>query len=309
MSLPSYPQTDTPLKMSSTEPIHLIIDGDNHLYRAYFKHARMRNGDDSVSALFGMPRIVASMIKKLKPAEVYIVWDGFRDKDRVKIHPEYKKSKARLGFDKDDLIRQKNLLMGIFGYLGIPQLHSPEIEGDDHSYMLARKLRASGKRVVIASSDKDFRQVISENLSLWDDRNNQMVTLENCETLFGYTPKQCADYLTLAGDTSDNIKGYPGMGEVRSLQFIKDHVSIKIYLKKRKPHGIQLDLKKLQEVVDTSGILVNLKMFYLRFLKGRKKVTFINERKSFNKKGYKSLCMRYGLRTHQAKTFIKTFQL
>lgn len=293
--------------MQSTKRPYLVIDGDNELYRAFFKHSNMEYGGQKTGALFGMPRSVSSMIKKLKPKKVFIVWDGKKDPIRKELAQDYKLTKARLGVDKEDAFRQKNILMAMFTNLGIDQLHKHNIEGDDHTYMMVRELRKKGRPIVIVSTDKDFRQLISEKVSIWNDRKNEMTTKENCKSLHGYDADECVDTLCLMGDKSDNLAGYPGMGEKTTRKLLDEFGSIRNFLSDSSNEFSRLDHENLKRVYSVMREMVDLKYFYNKNLKGKKKLTLFEG--DLNPKKHRELCEKYGLKTHQGAKFIKSFQV
>lgn len=295
--------------MQSIKNPYVVVDGDNELYRAFYKHSNMSFKGEGTGALFGMPRSISSIIKKLKPKALTIVWDGKKDPRRIELVPEYKKGTTRLGkaSSKEDAYRQKQILMNLFESLGVTQAHRHNIEGDDHTYMVVRELRKQGKNVIIVSSDKDFRQLISPQVSIWNDRANVMTTFENCKELHGYTPRQCVDTLALVGDTSDNLKGYPGMGEKSTINFLEEFGSVKRFLKDKAATFSRIDRKTLKEVYPVMREMIDLRFFYNQNLKGNRVVTIITPKKK--KPRYIKICKKYGLKTHQLGKFIKSFKL
>lgn len=286
----------------------VVIDGDNQLYRAFFKFARLKNDGKSVAALYGMPKIVSSILKKLKPKDYYLVWDGKKDPRRKELQPEYKRTKTRLGFDKEDAIRQKEVLKNLFEALGVKQVHRHNIEGDDHLYMMVRELRKQGENIIIVSTDKDFRQLISKQVSIWDDRNNILTTKDNCKDLHGYDAHHCVDYLCLTGDKSDNLKGYPGIGDVTALNLLDEYGSIKNILSSDVKIK-RVDRKKLRIIYKVMREMVDLRYFYLKNIKGNRRLTIHNEEGKRNKKHYLKICKNHNLKTHQSKKFIKSFRV
>tara|TARA_R110001599_G_scaffold15757_1_gene65341 strand:+ start:13770 stop:14657 length:888 start_codon:yes stop_codon:yes gene_type:complete len=288
---------------------YVIVDGDNELYRAFYKHERMTHSDLGTGALFGMPRSISSIIKKLKPAHITIAWDGKRDKRRIEITPDYKKGPTRLGKAqaKEDAFRQKDILRNLFEKLGIDQAHRHNIEGDDHIYMVVREWRKAGRDIIIVSSDKDFRQLISPKVSIWNDRMNKMTTYDNCKELHGYASYECSDTLCLVGDTSDNLKGYPGVGDKTAEKFLMEFGSIKKFLKDKNLTFKRIDRKTLKSVYGEMREMVNLKYFYLKNIKGNREVTIYKGNKDRDK--YLAICKKHGLKTHQGSNFINTFKL
>lgn len=297
--------TKSPSRLNIKKPI-LVIDGDNQLYRAFFANQGLTTGGKSTSAIFGVPKIVASLIKKFQPSKIIIVWDGRKAKERVALLPNYKESKARLGFDKTDLIRQKEVLKRIFRYLGIPQVYDEFIEGDDHLAMVVdREYNTTDKDIVIVSADKDFRQLLSERISIWDDRDNFLTTKGNCKNRWGYRGNQCVDYLILTGDHSDNIPGYGGIGEKRAPQFL-DQTSIKAYLKDTGPEIMKIDRKKLKEVYKRNSMLIDLRKFREAHL-STKLPNYTNTKGKVNTKRLFRILDRFGIKSFKQPEFLNPF--
>lgn len=286
----------------------LVIDGDNMCYRAYFAYTRMQSKGQSVSAIYGFPSILASLVKKQKPDELVICWDGFKSKHRMKLCPAYKQGKARLSIDKEDLIAQKIVLQNMFTHLGVIQYYHPDVEGDDMIYMAARHYRKKGAEVYLVSSDKDFRQLLSPNLCILDERANKLINEANHFSIFKHNANQSLDYLIMLGDKSDNIKGYAGIGERKANTFLHHMGSIHNYLTTKGNDVSHVNKRKLEEVYLINREMIGLKYFF----KKHKKELMPNYRKisgskTTNVERFKDLCKKYNLKTFLYETFYTTF--
>jgi 5'-3' exonuclease len=208
----------------------VLIDGRNLLYRSHFSHNGLQSKGESTSAIFGYPSILKSIIWKLKPKKIYVVWDGKKSQRRMELLPDYKRrDKPRLGFDYEDFDRQEKVVKQILKYLGISQVYHPRMEADDLIYALSERYKKT-RNVYIVSSDKDFDQLLCSRVRIWNDKDNKLITHKNCKKLKGYTPEQCVSFLALTGDKSDNIPGYKGIGEKKAIQFLEKHGSIESWL-------------------------------------------------------------------------------
>ena len=136
----------------------LLIDGNNLLYRCYYKFSGMvsKKGKPS-SMVFGYPYTLRSLLNRFEPKEVYNVFDGGRDRKRMEILPTYKEREQKLGFDIDDFREQKQVVMDLLTNMNLSVIWERYKEADDLIYILVRKLSKNNK-VIIVSSDKDFNQ-------------------------------------------------------------------------------------------------------------------------------------------------------
>jgi DNA polymerase-1 len=243
----------------------LIVDGNNLAYRAYYKFSGLTGpGGKPTSCIYGFPFILKSIISKFKPDYVYVVFDGHKDKRRCKIHPSYKERKQKLGFDFEDFKRQKEEVMALVTRLNCQVIFHSEMEADDLIYLLCRRLR--GEKMIL-SSDKDFNQLVNAETSIYNPSKEIRITTKTIERHFGYTPEQAVDYLCLTGDSSDNIPGYPGIGEKRGMDFLKEHSSIRKFLKSNAQHKL-IKNALLAEIYTRNRYLIDLRYFYRKFLLG-----------------------------------------
>ena len=140
-------------------PKAIIIDGNNLLHRAYHQYKQMRASDGKPSGVvFGVPYMLWSLIRNHKPEDIVMVFDGGRDRNRLKAHPDYKKKEPKADFDYEDFIKQKTAAMGICNSLGIKITHRKDLEADDVIWLQARRWEKKGYQVMIVSTDKDFVQ-------------------------------------------------------------------------------------------------------------------------------------------------------
>lgn len=291
--------------------IIVIIDGNNTLYRAHFSHLGLDYKGKLVSAIYGMPQIVASIIKRLKPNDLYLCWDGKKSKRRLEICPDYKGKRKKFGFDYEQIIKQRLTCMRIFRCLGVKQVYSQNMEADDYIYMLVRKFKKDPNNLIyIVSSDKDFHQLLCSNVKIWNDKEKRLITKNNLIKYFPYTPKQCVDYLSLVGDSSDNIKGYRGMGEKRTPTFLNDFASIENFLNSKKEYK-GVNKEKLQQLYLINKELIDLKYFYEKNIKGKIKIEYYKNLESPKPKinTLRKICAKYNIKTFLKSNFINSYKL
>lgn len=289
----------------------VIIDGNNCMYRAHYSHLNLEHNEILVSAIYGMPSIISSVIKRLKPNQFFICWDGKKHKRRLELCPEYKGKRKKFGFDYEQIISQKPICMRLFKLLGLQQIHNIDMEADDYIYALVRKYKKNpNNEIFIVSTDKDFHQLLCKNVKIWDDKSKILLTKNNLIKYFPYTSKQCVDYLILCGDTSDNIKGYPGVGEKTIPKFLEEHSSIESFINSDKTFK-RIDKKKLAKVWAINNELINLKYFYKKNIKGKIEITYYNDIKfpKLHKINFRKLCIKYGIKSFLKTKFIESFKL
>jgi DNA polymerase-1 len=296
----------------------LLIDSNNRCWASYHAYSRLSYKGESVSILYGLPSIVSSTIKKLNADKTIMVWDGKHDSERVKIHPNYKERDKKSLVDYESFMEQKSTVYSMVRFLGIPQALNATMEADDLIYSLVRKNLKKYDEITIVSGDKDFNQLVrpyskkkgTAAVNIFNDSKKLTLDHKNMETQFGYTPKQTVDYLSLVGDKSDNIPGYPGIGDKRARDLLSKYGSVAGFLKSSDSHN-QINKEKLLEVMEINRILIDLRYFHKTFIKGnpKKKIKWINNEENPEKdiKKFKKLCAKYGMKKLMGKSFLNTF--
>lgn len=288
----------------------LVVDGNNLLHRVYYKFSSMRSfNGSSTSISYGFPMVLQSIITKIKPKKVIVVFDGGRSKYRIDLLPDYKRRIRKDSFDADDFYRQFDIVKKFLEILCIPYIQMENEEADDLIWLVARKFKRK-YRVIIMSSDKDFNQLLSKNITIWNPKRKMMVTIDNVKELFGYHHYQCVDYLSLDGDNSDNIKGYKGVGIKTAIKFLEEHNSIKEYLLSPKEITFKkIDKPQLEEIWLKNRLLIDIKLYCRKYIDYKK---FKRSRTIFNKeidiKELKLICADNSIKSFIKKPFIKTFK-
>lgn len=289
-----------------SKPIVLITDGDNLLHRAYHKFGGFTSQEGNPSSIiFGAPYLLRAMMVKVEPTKVVGVFDGGRDIERKKVLPGYKDREHREDFDYENFISQKNKVMGLFSYLGISVVWEKGKEADDLIYSLTRYYKAKGWYVVILSSDKDFHQLIDEDVSIFSPTKEAMITHKTYQRHLLYTPAHCVDWLIIDGDKSDKIPGYPGMGEKRIQAFFTQFNSIRAYLKSD-VKGF-MDREKLKTIYKRNRLLIDLAYFWKKFHKNLP-IPWLYKDPIFNMIRVAHIAREYNVKTLLKPDFIKTFK-
>jgi DNA polymerase-1 len=169
------------------------------------------------------------MLEKLRavlaPEGLMVVWDGGLSPERMAAHPEYKAQRPEM---PADLRPQLDEIGRYLAAAGLASYCGERVEADDYIACLARRAAAAGWSVVIASSDKDFMQLVSARIGLWNpnDKAGAVWTREQVLAKTGVEPEQVAGWLALMGDTVDNIPGVPGVGPKTAAELLRQFGSV-----------------------------------------------------------------------------------
>jgi DNA polymerase-1 len=204
----------------------LIVDGHAYAYRAFHAIRELRSpSGQPTNAIYGFVKMLAKMRATIGPTHLIVVWDGGLSAERLSALPEYKAQRPEM---PDALSSQ---LDGIVSYLKAANVASfcgDGVEADDYIACLARRAAETGMAVVIASSDKDFMQLVSPRVGLLNpnDKSEAVWTDEQVRGKAGVGPSQIVDWLSLMGDSVDNIPGVPGVGPKTAADLLKQFGSV-----------------------------------------------------------------------------------
>lgn len=282
----------------------LLIDGENILHQSFHKFEKLKSTDGRPSgAIFGFFKSLHMYIDRFNPKEVYITFDNGHSEFRDKLNPNYKGHRKNISIDYESLQLQKAEIMKILRYLRINYIFdknkSYNYEGDDFlAYLVLKKFNKD--KVTIVSSDKDFNQLISSSVKIFNPRKEQYVREDNCKDLFEYSPEETVDYLSLVGDKSDDIEGYPGMGPKKTRIFLDKYGSIKDYLKDHEDEKMKAVYEKNKQLIDLRWYIKNVPLKSLPMKRYKDKNLKLEK--------FKEICITYSLASFMTNNFIKVFQ-
>src|SRR4030095_15955191 len=202
----------------------LIVDGHAYAYRAFHAIRSLNSPSGApTNAIFGFIKMTQKMRVQLEPSHVLVVWDGGLAAERVAEHPEYKTQRPPM---PDDLESQIDGIVSWVQSAGLASLGAEGVEADDWIASIARHA-AETMPVVIASSDKDFMQLVSPAIGLLkpNDKTERIWTADDVRAKTGVGPAQIVDWLALIGDSVDNIPGVPGVGPKTAADLIRQSES------------------------------------------------------------------------------------
>jgi DNA polymerase I len=205
----------------------LIIDGHAYAYRAFHAIRDLRSPEGRpTNAIFGFVKMLAKMRLTIRPTHLIVVWDGGLCANRMAALPEYKAHRPDM---PDDLKPQLDEIGEYLKAAGIASFCGEGVEADDYIACLARHAVDAGMTVVIASSDKDFMQLVSPRIGLLNpnDKSETIWTDEQVRGKAGVEPSQVVDWLSLMGDSVDNIPGVPGVGPKTAADLLKRFGSVR----------------------------------------------------------------------------------
>ena len=201
-------------------PTLTLIDGSSYLYRAFHALPPLTNAHgEPTGALFG---IVNMLRTTMKAGSDYVafVCDAPGRTFRDDLYADYKANRPSM---PDDLRAQVEPMMKIVGALGFPILCSPGVEADDVIGTLARQAAAAGIHTVISTGDKDFAQLVDSHVLLVNTMTSTTMDTDGVIAKFGVRPDQIVDYLTLVGDTVDNVPGVEKCGPKTAAKWLAEY--------------------------------------------------------------------------------------
>lgn len=208
----------------------LIVDGHAYAYRAFHAIRSLRSPSGRpTNAIYGFVKMLEKMRQAVGPTHLIVVWDGGLSSDRLAALPDYKAHRPEM---PADLRPQLDEIGEYLAAAGVPACCQDGVEADDYIACLARRAAAAGWNVVIASSDKDFMQLVSAEVGLLNpnDKTGAIWGREQVLAKTGVAPEQVADWLALMGDAVDNIPGVPGVGPKTATELLKQFGSVETLL-------------------------------------------------------------------------------
>ncbi|MDX1940288.1 MAG: DNA polymerase I [Saprospiraceae bacterium] len=209
---------------NKVQPTLYLIDGSGFIFRAFYAIQMMNRPDGTpVNAVFGFCNMLNRLQSDVKAIHAAVIFDAARKTFRNEIYPEYKAHRPEA---PEELRPQFALVREAARAFGFPSIESEGYEADDLIATYAKVARANSWNVVIVSSDKDLMQLIREGVALQDPLKNKPITDAEVLEKFGVPPSQVIDVQALAGDSTDNIPGAPGIGVKTAAQLITEFGSL-----------------------------------------------------------------------------------
>jgi DNA polymerase-1 len=193
------------------KPDHVyLIDGSGYIFRAFHALPPLTRSDGTpVNAVLGFSNMLLKLIEDSDAECIAVIFDAGRKTFRNEIYAEYKAHRPEA---PPELIPQFALIREATRAFNVPAIEMPGFEADDLLATYATQAAAQGHEVTIVSSDKDLMQLVSDHIALYDPMKNRKIGRAEVIEKFGVGPEKVIDIQSLAGDSSDNVPGVPGIG-------------------------------------------------------------------------------------------------
>ncbi|MGH8779635.1 DNA polymerase I [Paraburkholderia sp.] len=202
----------------------LLVDGSSYLYRAYHALPDLRGPDGGpTGALYGIVNMLRRMRKEVTAEYSACVFDAKGKTFRDDWYPEYKANRASM---PEDLARQIEPIHVAVRSLGWPLLMIDGVEADDVIGTLATQAEKRGMKVIVSTGDKDLAQLVSDHVTLINTMTNETLDRAGVLAKFGVPPERIVDYLSLIGDTVDNVPGVDKCGPKTALKWLAQYESL-----------------------------------------------------------------------------------
>jgi DNA polymerase-1 len=215
-----------------------LIDGSGYIFRAYYALPPLSRKSDGLptGAVSGFCSMLFKLLEdsraddsKHKPTHFAVIFDSARKNFRNDIYSEYKANRAEA---PDDLAPQFEYIRKSVKAFNLPSIELLNYEADDLIATYAKKITDAGAKVTVISSDKDLMQLVSDKIRLYDPMKNKVIGEKEVLEKFGVKPSQVIDVQSLAGDSSDNVPGVPGIGIKTAAELINKYKNLDTLLKK-----------------------------------------------------------------------------
>src|ERR1700758_1173541 len=223
------PKTTTnpvPVKAPAKGDHIFLVDGSSYIFRAYHALPPLNRKSDGlqVNAVLGFCNMLWKLLRDMpeydRPTHLSIIFDKSEVTFRNKIYPEYKAHRPPA---PDDLIPQFALIRDAVRAFDLPCLEQAGFEADDLIATYAREAGARGATTTIVSSDKDLMQLVTDKVTMYDTMKDRRIGVPEVIEKFGVPPAKVVEVQALAGDSTDNVPGVPGIGVKTAAQLIVEY--------------------------------------------------------------------------------------
>jgi DNA polymerase-1 len=209
---------------SSDDRRMFLIDGSAYIYRAFHAVRGLTNSKGlPTNAVFGFTRMLIKLIQERSPRFLGMYFDAKGPTFRHEIYSEYKANRPAM---PEELVAQLPYIKKVTQGFRIPSVELVGYEADDLIGTCARQAAEQGFEVVVVTGDKDFMQLVSDRVSIWDPMKDVATDLERIRNDYQLEPAQIIDMMGLSGDSADNVPGVPGVGPKTALKLIQTYGSM-----------------------------------------------------------------------------------
>ncbi len=228
-----------------------LVDGSGYIFRAYYALPPLSRKSDGLptGAVSGFSSMLFKLLEESrsddsenKPTHFAVIFDSARKNFRNEIYKDYKANRSEA---PDDLAPQFEYIRKAVKAFNLPSIEQLNFEADDLIATYAKQIVNLGAKVTIISSDKDLMQLVSNKIRLFDPMKSKVIGEKEVIEKFGVKPEQVVDVQSLAGDSSDNIPGVPGIGVKTAAELIKKYKTLENLLKR----AAEIPQKKRKETL------------------------------------------------------------
>ena len=227
----------------------LLVDAYSMIYRAFFAIRSLTGPQGQpVNAIYGFTKMLRKLLAEHRPTHCAVIFDLGAPRKRLTVLPSYKQQRPPTPPDLDS---QLPAIRDVLSALRVATVEIDGEEADDIIATLATHGKRDGLRVLIASSDKDFAQLVAPGIELLRPNSDQDTAFDAAavESRYGVRPDQIVDLLSLVGDSVDNIPGVPGVGEKTAAELLQRYENIDNLL----AHAQELSRPKLRDALLTGA--------------------------------------------------------
>ncbi|MDR3489951.1 MAG: DNA polymerase I [Bradyrhizobium sp.] len=212
-----------------------LVDGSSYIFRAYHALPPLNRKSDGlqVNAVLGFCNMLWKLLRDMppdnRPTHLAIIFDKSEITFRNKLYPDYKAHRPPA---PDDLIPQFPLIREAVRAFDLPCLEQGGFEADDLIATYAREAGERGATTTIVSSDKDLMQLVTDKVTMFDTMKDRRIGIAEVIEKFGVPPEKVVEVQALAGDSTDNVPGVPGIGIKTAAQLIVEYGDLETLLKR-----------------------------------------------------------------------------
>ena len=254
-------------KIQKTDHFYLI-DGSGYIFRAYYALPPLTRKSDGLptgavsgfcSMLFKLLEDSKSNENKHKPTHFAVIFDSARKTFRNEIYSDYKANRSEA---PDDLAPQFEYIRKSVLAFNLPSVDLVNYEADDLIATYVDQILKKGAKVTIVSSDKDLMQLFKNKVRIFDPMKNKFISDEDVQNKFGVDPSKVIDVQALAGDSSDNVPGVPGIGVKTAAELINKYGNLEKLLKSA--HEIKQNKRRETLIENKDKALISKQLVTLK---------------------------------------------
>lgn len=200
-----------------------LVDGSSYIYRAYYAIRHLSNSKgEATNAVYGFTKMLMSLVRDERPDHLAVIFDAKGPTFRKEIYSDYKANRSAM---PEDLVPQIPWIKDVVRAFNMPAIEQPGFEADDIIATLAKRYATEGMEITVVTGDKDLMQIVSDRVRLLDTMKGKISGPAEVAERFGGADK-VIEVQGLAGDSSDNVPGVPGIGEKTAKALIDEFGSI-----------------------------------------------------------------------------------